>query len=286
MFFLVVSLFFIVLHPSINLLAQKPEEIYLAPNATLQIALQSLKGNPIFGSGPGTFSFDFLKYKNPDFNSTPLWNTTFNNGTPEILNSVATTGILGFIALLALIIFPIFYTVKFLFFEKPTEGDNDFNFILILGLLALFIGSIASYFLYNSNFVLNFICIFSLAGLAGLVSEHKKTYELKKSSPETLAITFIFTLVFIFGFGLLVLDGQRYAAEVNYSNGLASWQTGQKDNGTKEILSAVNLNPSLDLYLRQLSLAYLYTLQDKIQSASNKLSDADSKTVQNRWQAL
>jgi tetratricopeptide (TPR) repeat protein len=276
-FFLVVSLFFVLLKPQINLLSQKPNEIFLSQSVNFQIALQTLKEKPVFGSGPGTFAYDFSKYKSPDFNKSALWNITFNKGSSKVLNDLVTTGVLGFLALLALITFPIFYGIKFLIVKKEV---SKFYWILALGLSACLTVQGLTYFLYNSNMVLDFACFFLIASLIGLISKEKKTYELKSSSLTTLIITFIFTLVFIFGLGLLILNSQRYTAEINYYIGLASWQVGNKDLGTKSLESAASLNPSSDLYFRQLSMAYLVNVQDKLQNSNVTPSDEEAKKIQ------
>ena len=121
-----------------------------------------------------------------------------------------------------------------------------------------------AYFLYNSNIAIDFVYFFAVAALIGLISENKKEYMLKPSSLLALLVTLVFTLVFIFGMGILILDGQRYLAEVNYYEGLANYQTGQKADGLKELESAASLNPESDLYFRQLSQAYLLSLARRI----------------------
>lgn len=277
MFFLAVSLFFVLLNPQINLLSQKPNEIFLSQRANLDISLQTLKERPILGSGPGTFTYDFLKYKSPDFSKSSLWNFAFNRGASKVLNDLVTTGILGFLALLALLAFPVFYGVKFLIAEKEA---NSLYWVLALGLSACLVAQGLTYFLYNSNIVLDFVYFFLIASLIGLTAKEKKVYELKPSSLITLLITFVFTLVFIFGLGLVILDGQRYIAEMSYLKGLVKYQAGQKDEGIKSIEAAASANSSSDLYFRQLSQAYLAKLQDELQNSASAPSDEETKKIQ------
>jgi len=94
--------------------------------------------------------------------------------------------------------------------------------------------------------------------------EEKKEYLLNPSSFLTLGITFVFTLFFIFGLGLLFLNSQRYLAEINYYKGISKFQSGQKEQGLKKLEVAVSLNSNSDLYLRQLSQAYLSRLADVV----------------------
>jgi len=277
MFFLAASLFFVLLNPQINWLQQRTNEIFLSQKAGLDIATQTLKEKPIFGSGPGTFAYDFSKFKSADFSNSSLWNITFNKSSSKVLNSLATTGVLGFLAMLAFMAFPVFYGIKFLIAKKKISNasgsedpENRIYSILFLGLSVALIEQGIAYFIYNSNITLDFVCFFIIAALIGLVSESKKKYVLKPSSLLTLIVTFIFTLVFIFGMGLLILNGQRYLAEARYYKGLVAYQSNQKADGLKKLESAASLNPKSDLYFRQLSQVYLLGLQDELQTAAQE----------------
>jgi hypothetical protein len=114
MFFLAMSLFFMLLGPQINIFEQKANEIFLSQGASAKIAMQAIKERPIFGSGLGTFAYDFSKFKDPDlfkdpdFNKSSLWNATFNRAGSKTLNDLATTGILGTLAFWALIAYSAF----------------------------------------------------------------------------------------------------------------------------------------------------------------------------------
>jgi tetratricopeptide (TPR) repeat protein len=286
MFFLAISLFFILLNPQVPGFSQKANEVFLSQKSSLAMSFQAIKERPIFGSGPGTFAYDFLKFKDPSFSQSSLWNFTFNQASSKVLNDIASTGILGLIALLALMVAPMFYGIKFLVSEKISGGDekqkesSKIYWILILGVLTALATQIVAYFLYNSNLVLGFLNFFMIAILVALISKDKKEYELKSSSLVTLIATFVFTLVFIFGLGLLILDGQRYVAEVNYLNGLSSWQVGNKEASVKSLESAATLNPSSDLYFRQLSQAYLANLQTELKNTTKTPSEEEKNKVQ------
>jgi hypothetical protein len=286
MFFLAVSIFFVLLNPQIPWMSPKTNEIFLSQKASLDISLQAIKERPVFGSGPGTFSYDFLKFKDPDFNKTSLWNTPFGQASSKALTDLASVGVLGFIALLALIFMPIFYGVKYVIFEKISGEDAlqketaQSYWLLILGILAALVSQAVMYFLYNSNMTLSFLHLFMIAALVALMAVEKTEYHLKPSSLMTLAATFVFTLVFIFGLGLLILNGQRYVADVNYYMALSSWQSGNKEGGKVGLEKAASLNSSSDLYFKQLSQAYLLILQDELKTAQANPSDAEKSKVQ------
>ncbi len=285
-FFLAVSLFFVLLNPPMPWPSQKISETVLSQNTSLSISIGALKEHPIFGSGIGTFAYDFSKFKNPDFNKTSLWNIPFNKAYSKVLNTLATTGIIGLLAILALIVFPIYYGIRFFVFKKKIgeiqaseKSDVQVNSILVLGLSVSIIIQGISYFLYNSNIVLDLVFFFLIAALIGIIVDKKKEYLLKPSSIITLVTTLIFTLVFIFGMGLLILDGDKYAAEVKYMQGVSDYQAGKNIEGLENIKSAARLNNSSDLYFRQLSQAYLLSLQDELKKiqANQKMPITDQQ---------
>ncbi|OGZ94895.1 MAG: hypothetical protein A2528_02795 [Candidatus Staskawiczbacteria bacterium RIFOXYD2_FULL_37_9] len=194
-----------------------------------------------------------------------MWNVAFNNGNSKILTNLATTGVLGILALLVFIFAVVFYGGKFIFAKDA---------VLELGLFVCFVSESVAFFLYNSNFVLDFTFFFIAAILVNLIFEKRKEYELKPSSMLTLAVTFSFTLIFIFGLGLLILNANRYVAEINYYKGLNALKNNQLDSGIKSLEIAASINPGVDLYFSQLSQVYLLKIQEV---ASNQNMSQDDK---------
>ena len=276
MFFLVVSLFFVILKPHIGILPPSPVEIYLNQKASLDIASQTLKSNPIFGSGPGTFSYDFLKYKNADFNKSSLWSLGFGSAASKILTDMAATGILGFLAILAIIASVIFYGIKYFFIDKKID---DSHWPLAISIFISFLVLSAGFFLFPGNVTLDFLFFFLAAAFIAITSAGHKEYRTESSAKMSVAVVFIIMLCFVFGLGFLVLTGQKYAAEAYYVSGSAQWQAGNADQGLNSITEAVNLNPSSDLYFTQLARMYLSKL---MQTVSDKSLSKDqlAKNVQ------
>lgn len=275
MFFLVLALFFIILRPAIGG-ASRPIEVYLNQSSTLDISLKVLKQNPILGTGPGTFSADFSKYKKSDFNNSPLWNIRFDKGGSEVLNSLATTGLLGFAAILALMASVIFYGVKFIFLPDA-RGKKGAEYLIILsgGILASVISLLFAHFIYTTSLGIDILLFVLIGSLVGLISENNER-SLAPSSFLTLGVTFVFTLLFIFGLGLLILDGQRYLAQVNYYRGITA---NTKDKMIANLEKAASINPNVDIYWTDLSQAYLSAVPD---IASQKtVSDADKAKISN-----
>ncbi|MEA3344410.1 MAG: tetratricopeptide repeat protein, partial [Patescibacteria group bacterium] len=121
------------------------------------------------------------------------------------------------------------------------------------------------YFFHQSNLSLEFLFFLLMAGFIALVSSTRKETILKSSSLTTLATTFIFTLIFIFGLGIFIMEGQRYIADANYLKGVRSWQNQESENSVRFIEKAVSINPKIDLYWRELSQIYIQRINEVAQ---------------------
>lgn len=276
MFFLIISLFFIIFNPQLPFLPAQPFEISISHGATADISIQTIKNSPLFGSGPGTFIYDFAKYKDVSLNENILWNLNFYAGSSKFLTDLATVGILGLLATLAVIVLPIFYVVKNFMIKQSALVDKV---PLIFAILIVVLVQVVGYSLYNSNLVLNFILFFSIASLVALTKDHSKIYQLKSSSVITLAITFAFTLVLIFGLGFLMLEGQRYVAEVYYYMGLKSFNEGDRQNGINQLKRAASNNSKSETYFNQLAVSSMIHLQNELANPSQNPENAEYKKM-------
>lgn len=286
MLFLVLALFFSLFEFQIPGIPARPTEISLTQKASLDVTIQTLKDSPVFGSGPGTFVYDFSKYKSINFNQSSFWNLRFSQAGSKFLTTLSTTGALGALSFLALIGFFVFYGIKFLFkgfggaqtknlsrtLNKKTseeilsrteeEQNEGFLWILGSGIFISFTVLSIGYFLYQSSLSLNFVYFLLIGSFVSLFSFPKKKFLLKSSSLITLGVTFVFTMIFIFGLGILILEGQRYLAEVNYYKGVRVWQQGKSVQSLDYLTKAVRINPKVDLYWRELSQVYLQNINE------------------------
>ena len=295
MVFLAIALFFVFFKPQIPGLPNGSTEVFLSQKAGLSIAWESLKENPVFGTGPGTFLFDFSKYKAADFNKSQFWNVRFGKSGSEFLNSLTTTGILGILSFLSLIGIFIFYGIKSLFVKqrkrkkqnlsKETEiavnkelrkEDKGFFWVLAAGIFISFLVLTAGYFLYSSNLSLNFIFFLFLASFGALIFP-KGEFLLKPSSLTTLAFTFVFTLFFVFGSGIFILEAQRYIASADYQKGINAWQQGKSEEAVSYMEKATRINPRVDIYWRQLSQFYLQRINEVAQSKDLSKEDINKQ---------
>jgi len=274
MFFLALALFFSFFMFQIPGTPDRPVEVFLTHRASFDIAWNALKENPVVGSGPGTFIYNFSKYKDIGFNQNPLWSIRFEWASSKFLTILATCGILGALSFLSLIGFFIFYGIKFLFRKpkkakaevpnKDEEGLNKESFWLFgLGIFISFLTVSTAYFLCQSNLSLDFVYFLFMGSFISLFPHTaKKEILLKPSSLITLGLTFTFTVVFIFGLGLFIFEGQRYVASASYLKGLGIWQQEENDGTLRHLERAVRVSPGVDLYWRELSQVYLQNINE------------------------
>jgi len=117
---LIVSIIFIIWGGSLgsflsNKLNVTNVEVRPTLAVTLDIARNTLKSQPLFGSGPNTFVSQWLQYRPDDIISTIFWNTDFTNGIGLIPTFAVTTGLLGVLSWLVFLGFYLYVGMKSLF---------------------------------------------------------------------------------------------------------------------------------------------------------------------------
>lgn len=274
MFFLAVALLFAFFKFQIPGVPDRSIDVYLNNKASFDIATQSLKQSPLIGSGPGTFSYIFSRFKDIGFNQSIFWNLNFDWASSRVLTLLASLGVLGGLVSLALILFLIYHGIRFFFSKTVQELEGEeFSVILGIGLFASFLTATVGFFLYRSSLSLDFVYFLLIACFVSLFSPFKKEIILKPSSLTTLGITFAFTLIFIFGLGVIILEGQRYFSAMSYLEGIKSWQQRTEAETLEELQDktnqtlvnlrkAIDLSPGVDLYWREISQVYIQSINE------------------------
>ena len=147
LFVLAVSLFFLIggtlgsalanaLH--VNALSVRPSW-----QSTLAVGQQTYVTSPIFGTGPGTFGAEWLKYRDASLNATVFWNVDFSSGIGFVPTSLVTTGILGALAWIGLLLLLVVFGLRMLIQRAPQNPFIRyvaiFSFIASLYLFTLII---------------------------------------------------------------------------------------------------------------------------------------------------
>lgn len=201
-----------------------PAEVSLSRGASWEIAKSSVKDNPIFGSGPSTFYYDFSKYKSINFNASPLWNIRFDSATGSVFEFLATVGILGTVAVSVLALIAL--SVTFLTLIKT---DNKETNSILLGMFASLVSAILFALLFSQNnsliLVISLVSIFAVSSGLVLYPEKFKTLKLSfRASPKyALALAAIFLcvsagVVVLFTMGLKMYLADMYAKDALLAN--------------------------------------------------------------------
>ncbi len=136
---LAISLFFLVggtlgnalanaLH--VNLLSVRP-----SLQSTLSVGHSVYASAPIFGSGPGTFGVEWLKYRDAALNSTVFWNVNFASGIGFIPTSFVTTGLVGAFAWIAFFGLLLVFGLRMLILRAPQDAFT--RYVAILSFVAM-----------------------------------------------------------------------------------------------------------------------------------------------------
>lgn len=142
---LAVSLFFLIGGTLGGALANAlgVSELNVRPSwqSTFTVAQKVYETAPVFGSGPGTFGSEWLKYRDSSLNATPFWNVDFSSGIGFIPTSLVTTGLVGVAAWVGLIALLITLGGRMLVLRAPKEPlvryIATFSFVAAVYLLIL-----------------------------------------------------------------------------------------------------------------------------------------------------
>jgi tetratricopeptide (TPR) repeat protein len=271
---LAILLFFIRTPINFNL----PAEISLSSRASAQITQKTLQEAPLLGSGPGTFIFDYTKFKPQGINGTPLWNVKFDRSTSRILTLIATTGLLGFFSWLFLIIFLAIKSFANLVKEKPGT-----RWIYNLGFFSAWLLLLIAKFFYSSNLTLEFLFWFTTAMIAIFTFKNFTEIRLETSPRTSLLLSFLLTLGIIFSISTFYLLGQRFVADFKFQQAVLADQRGEKPEKITDYLNqATALNRFDDVYFMNLTQSLLAEINQKLQEEPNEQT---GREIQNLFTA-
>ncbi len=248
-------------------LPQTPVEISLTNKTSWDVTVSTLKSsakNLILGSGPGTFVYDYSRYKPEVINQTNFWSVRFGTASDEILGRLATVGILGILFLAALIGF---IAVKG--FKMLNEDREDKE--LVITCYASWLAIVAALFFYPFNFALTFLFWLLSALIIGFDEEKKRVIEFSLGSKAAYAAPLLLVVVLALQLGIIVWVGKRYFAEVKYLQAMQALQKPDYQGAVNDLSLAINSTESAqDNYLRDLSQVYLARVSADIAKSTDQ----------------
>lgn len=280
-----------------------PPEISPSYGASLDIMAETLKNQPVFGSGLETFPYVYARFKNASLNQTNFWGVNFNDSTSEILTLGATSGIFGLMAWLA-------FAFVFLSYAYRAQINADLAGARGLssvggessgggtgatwktGLFASWVFILVSKFLYPTPLALELAfwilpALFVVAQInadqarinadnsSASIRDNVWRYYFQAGSVKTLAMFFVLTVVLL---GTLVgayFSVKRWRAEKTYARAAVVENNVEgRDTILDGIARAIALNPYEARYFRSLSQVMFQKMGDVV-SEIQKRSGAE-----------
>ena len=249
---------------SFDQLLPLPQELLLDSGTTRTIAWQSLKDYPVLGSGPGTYLYDFSKFKPVEFNNTDFWNVRFDRGSSHIMEMIGTMGILGILSYI--MILGVFLLIGLVFLSRKRLSALSASYpisdkrhpISVFPLILAWLSLLIAQFVYMQNTVLSFYFWLFMA-LGVVVWQGVQNQPFKKISfsfdkmPEVGLVLNVVLLILIFVLASFFYLGVRlYLADAKFIEPVENNQ-----ELVNKLEKSVILNSYQESYRRSLSQAYL-----------------------------
>ena len=265
------------------LFLKSPLRLNIAPevtpgtSASWSVATQSLGGSAaLFGTGPGTYAFNYSKYHGTALNDSSFWATRFDRGSSHLLTVLPSLGIVGLVALLLLIVALATRVLNRLIVEQ-NHDEWKMTFVLF----APWLVTVVAMAFYTSNMTLSFL-FWALTGLiASQVMRQKKSLAFTKSPRIGLTFSFLFVLVAVGIVTGLFITGQRYAAEIAFAKAVSLDRAGGSlDEIIAKVSQATNYNRLSDTYERALAKALLVKVKTELSPAGTEIPPEKAQQIQ------
>lgn len=242
---------------------------------TLDIAQNTMKDRPLFGSGPNTFTTQWQTWKPDDVVSTIFWNTDFANGIGLIPTFAVTTGFFGILSWLLFLGFYVYLGLKSIFIRM----EDDFVKYLLTSsfFVSLYLWIMAFVYMPSTTiFILTLFftgLFFASVYLADIVRVETKAFS---HNPRT---GFVFSLILVgfflasvsLGYGLIKNSQSLWYFQ---KSSYALNTTGDIALSEQYMAKAIAAVPN-DVYYRALSEIQIIKLNQVLSQDPKKVKTAD-----------
>ncbi len=249
--------------------------------ATWEVTKTTLGDRPLVGSGANNFTTSWLTHKPVGINDTAFWNTDFVSGIGLVPTFAVTTGILGIIAWVFMLVMVVMASVKLLFREGVEQEEKTLTVASVFG--TLFLWAVAIFYVPSSAmFALAFIFTgFLVAALyrGGLLKTKAfSLFEVPRASFISVLVLIVL-LIGVISLGFLFVE--RAIAQIYFGKALVSANQAQNVEMTENYLNrAVALYP-FDVFYRALSNVSMTKLSTLLQD-----QNAQPEAVRSGFQTL
>ena len=217
--------------------------------STIDVGHQAYGMSPVFGSGPGTFGVEWLKYRDATLNTTVFWNIDFTSGVGFVPTSFVTTGILGAVAWIAMFVLLLGLGLRMLLVRAPQDPYiRSVSILSFVGMTYLFTAAI---FGLPSGVVIALAFVF--AGVFASTLRHAAGAGqwgiiFARSPRIGFAIVFTLTLVLLASVVAAYSLVGRYVAQVELARAGNAYAAGNLDAADSAAQSSIAFAPSAAAY--------------------------------------
>jgi len=237
--------------------------------------------NAMIGTGPGTYYYDYAKYKPVEMNSGILWSIGFDRSGNNASEILATMGFLGFISFLTIL--GAYLLINILSKSRERNSKQSKNDYANSFCIMLFVVVTLMQFMYYQTIALGFLFWLFLGigvgwknakareggerGVVKIVRFKLKDYVEMALLLETVVIILFLAFITICFFG-----AKFYLADIKYIQAL---NTPKLQDKADILQKAFELNPYQPRYQIVLSKIYLAKTQEELA----KLGEGDDQTA-------
>lgn len=248
------------------------------------VSAATIQSFPLFGTGPETFYADYTAFKPVRINMTDMWNLRLDKPYNEFLNVLATTGVIGLVALLFLSA----KVMKVVGAVRKSEDETPMTGLTTALLFGLGVSFLFGYFTVVNGYL--FFTILALTVAAHSMSASSgiaKVRDIRNANALNSIVSFegkadidfarvIVGAAFIAITGYISYIGVRsYIAEVYFAMGTRMASALDFQNGINYQVKAIRTNGSRSQYYNGLVGTYLRAAM--IVSSKENASEEDKK---------
>lgn len=243
--------------------------------STMEIAKNTIREKPLFGTGPNTFVTQWLTYKPADIVTTVFWNTDFTNGIGLLPTFAVTTGVIGILSWLLFLGFYLYLGIKSIFVRQE-DGSNRY-IVITTFFVSLFMW--ATHLVYvpsTSIFVLTFFftgLFFASIYTSGIIPVVNRKFNLNARQGFVSSVVMVASLVAVVGLGYGLFRNSLslwYFQKSSYALNTNNDSKGAENYMLKAIVAVPN-----DIYYRSLSEIQIFKLNEVLAQDTKVVKSED-----------
>jgi tetratricopeptide (TPR) repeat protein len=240
-------------------------EVRPSTTATIDIARNVLKEDPLLGIGPNRFTDGWRLYKNPAINETVFWGTNFDVGSSYFLTNLIQTGIIGALAWLVFFITLIMAAAKILL--RTLRVDTFWYFTGVASIVAVVYLWGITLFYVPHPVILLFTAIFTgifFAAYQVLVPGPTYSISIEKNRNFGFVLIAVVVLALTASCGGVYLVAKQFVANQQFNQSISSIKPGDTIDALEQKIASSYLLTNNDLFVRQIAAYQLYQINSLI----------------------